>query len=135
MLPEARVTQPFTESEAARLAHEIFGLEASARSLPGEYDDNFHLTASDARAYVLKVMHAGRERSFVDMQCRALQHLARRAAHLGVPRVCPTRSGEAFQNVAVADGSERFVWLLTFLPGTGLAQVAPHEPGLLAGLC
>jgi 4-aminobutyrate aminotransferase-like enzyme/Ser/Thr protein kinase RdoA (MazF antagonist) len=134
MLPEARVTQPFTESEAARLAHEIFGLEASARSLPGEYDDNFHLTADDGRGYVLKVMHAGRERSFIDMQCRALQHLARRAPHLAVPRVCPTRSGEAFQNVAVADGSERFVWLLTFLPGTVLAAVRPHEPELLESL-
>jgi len=134
MLPEARVTQPFTESEAARLAHEIFGLEASARSLPGEYDDNFHLTATNARAYVLKVMHAGRERSFIDMQCRALQHLARRAPHLAVPRVCPTRSGKAFQNVAVADGSERFVWLLTFLPGTVLAEVRPHEPELLESL-
>jgi 4-aminobutyrate aminotransferase-like enzyme/Ser/Thr protein kinase RdoA (MazF antagonist) len=134
MLPEARVTQPFTESEAARLAHEIFGLEASARSLPGEYDDNFHLTASNARAYVLKVMHAGRERSFIDMQCRALQHLARRAPHLAVPRVCPMRSGEAFQNVAVADGSERLVWLLTFLPGTVLAEVRPHEPELLESL-
>jgi len=134
MLPEARVTQPFTESEAVRLAHEIFGLEASARSLPGEYDDNFHLTASNERAYVLKVMHSGRERPFIDMQCRALQHLARRAPHLAVPRVCPTRSGEAFQNVAVADGSERFVWLLTFLPGTVLAEVRPHEPELLEGL-
>jgi 4-aminobutyrate aminotransferase-like enzyme/Ser/Thr protein kinase RdoA (MazF antagonist) len=134
MLPEARVTQPFTETEAARLAHEIFGLEASARSLPGEYDDNFHLTAKDGHGYVLKVMHAGRERSFIDMQCRALQHLARRAPHLAVPRVCPTRSGEAFQNVAVADGSERLVWLLTFLPGTVLAEVRPHEPELLESL-
>ena len=134
MLPEARVTKPVTESEAARLARELFGLEGSARSLPGEYDDNFQLTASDGRAYVLKVMHVGRERPFVDMQCRALQHLARRAPHLAVPRVCPTRSGEAFKNVRVADGSERLVWLLTFLPGTVLAEVRPHEPDLLESL-
>jgi 4-aminobutyrate aminotransferase-like enzyme/Ser/Thr protein kinase RdoA (MazF antagonist) len=134
MLPEARVTQPFTETEAARLAHGLFGLEASARSLPGEYDDNFHLTAKDGHDYVIKVMHAGRERLFIDMQCRALQHLAHRVAHLAVPRVCPTRSGEAFQKVAVADGSERLVWLLTFLPGTVLAEVRPHEPEMLESL-
>jgi 4-aminobutyrate aminotransferase-like enzyme/Ser/Thr protein kinase RdoA (MazF antagonist) len=134
MLPEARVTQPVTEAEAARLAREIFGLEAGARALPGEYDDNFHLTANDGRGYVLKVMHAGRERSFVDMQCRALQHLARRAPQLVVPRVCPTPSGAAFQNVRVADGSERLVWLLTYLPGTVLADVTPHEPELLESL-
>jgi 4-aminobutyrate aminotransferase-like enzyme/Ser/Thr protein kinase RdoA (MazF antagonist) len=134
MLPEARVTQPVTEAEATQLTREIFAQEADARALPGEYDDNFHLTADDGRGYVLKVMHAGRERSFVDMQCRALQHLARRAPHLAVPRVCPTPSGAAFQNVRVADGSERLLWLLTFLPGTVLADVRPHEPELLESL-
>jgi 4-aminobutyrate aminotransferase-like enzyme/Ser/Thr protein kinase RdoA (MazF antagonist) len=134
MLPEARVTQPVTESEATQLAREIFALEADARALPGEYDDNFHLTANDGRGYVLKVMHAGRERSFVDMQCRALQHLARRVPHLAVPRVCPRPSGTAFENVRVADGSERLVWLLTFLPGTVLADVKPHDPELLESL-
>jgi 4-aminobutyrate aminotransferase-like enzyme/Ser/Thr protein kinase RdoA (MazF antagonist) len=134
MLPEARVTQPVTEAEATQLAREIFGLEADARALPGEYDDNFYLTANDGRGYVLKVMHAGRERSFVDMQCRALQHLARRAPHVAVPRVCPTPSGAVFQNVRAADGSERLVWLLTFLPGTVLADVKPHDPEVLESL-
>src|SRR5258708_20722992 len=79
-------------------------------------------------------MHAGREPSFVDMQCRGLQHLARRAPHLGVPRFCPRPSGAGFQNVRVGDGSERLVWLLTFLPGTVLADVKPHEPELLDSL-
>src|SRR5258708_8864612 len=90
MLPEARVTQPVTEAEAIQLAREIFGLEADARALPGEYADNFHLTANDGRGDVLKVMHARREPSLVDMQCPALHHLASRAPHLAVARVCPT---------------------------------------------
>jgi 4-aminobutyrate aminotransferase-like enzyme/Ser/Thr protein kinase RdoA (MazF antagonist) len=134
MLPEARVTLPVTRAEAIQLARDIFGLEAKARALPGEYDDNFHLTADDGRAFVLKIMHAGREASFVDMQCQALQHLARRAPHLAVPRVCPARNGEAFQNVQMADGSRRLVWLLTFLPGTLLADARPHDPELCEGL-
>src|SRR5260370_7961890 len=134
MLPEARVTQPVTEAEATQLAREIFALEADARALPGEYDDNFHLTAGDGRGYVLKVMHAGREPSFVDMQCRVLEHLARRAPYLAVPRVCPTSGGGAFQSVRLADGSEGLVWLLTFLPGTLLADVKPHEPEFLESL-
>jgi 4-aminobutyrate aminotransferase-like enzyme/Ser/Thr protein kinase RdoA (MazF antagonist) len=134
MLPEARVTLPVTRAEAIQLARDIFGLEAKARALPGEYDDNFHLTADDGRAFVLKIMHAGREASFVDMQCQALQHLARRAPRLAVPRVCPARNGEAFQNVQMADGSRRLVWLLTFLPGTLLADARPHDPELCEGL-
>src|SRR6266576_5918670 len=58
---EARVAHGLTESEAARLAREVYGLEASARALPGEYDENFHLIAAPGRAFVLKVMHPARE--------------------------------------------------------------------------
>jgi len=70
MLLEARVTQPVTEAEAVRLAREVYGLEATARALPGEYDDNFHLTRADGQAFVLKVMHPAREHAFIDLQCR-----------------------------------------------------------------
>src|SRR6266576_327330 len=134
MLLEARVTQPVTEAEAVRLARELYGLETSARALPGEYDDNFHLISADGRAFVLKVMHPAREHSFIDLQCRALTHLAQRAPQLPLPRVTPNRSGEQFTSIAAADGSTRLVWLLTFVNGTVLAEVRPHTPELLGDL-
>src|SRR5216117_4032164 len=83
----ARVAHGLTESEAARLAREVYGLEASARALPGEYDENFHLIAAPGRAFVLKVMHPAREPSFIDLQSKALVHLASRAPQLPLPRV------------------------------------------------
>src|ERR1700738_1331080 len=45
MLLEERVGQVTTEAEAVRFALELYGLEVTAKALPGEYDDNFHLTA------------------------------------------------------------------------------------------
>src|SRR6266436_8886000 len=134
MLLEARVAQPVTETEAVRLARELYGLEASARALPGEYDDNFHLTNADGHAFVLKVMHPARERSFIDLQCRALTHLAQRAPQMPMPRVTSNRSGEQFASIVAADGSTRLVWLLTFLDGTILAEVRPHSQELLGDL-
>jgi 4-aminobutyrate aminotransferase-like enzyme/Ser/Thr protein kinase RdoA (MazF antagonist) len=134
MLLEARVTQPVTEAEAVRLARELYGLETTARALPGEYDDNFHLTRADGQAFVLKVMHPAREHAFIDLQCRALTHLAQRAPQLRLPRVTPNRSGELFASIAAADGSTRLVWLLTFLSGTVLAEVRPHTTELLGDL-
>jgi 4-aminobutyrate aminotransferase-like enzyme/Ser/Thr protein kinase RdoA (MazF antagonist) len=131
MLLEARVAQPVTEAEAVRLAHELYGLDATARALPGEYDDNFHLTCADGRVFVLKVMHPARERSFIDLQCRALTHLAQRAPQLPLPRVTSNRQSELFDSTVVADGSTRLVWLLTFLRGKVLAEVRPHSPELL----
>src|SRR6266849_1353179 len=158
MLLEARVAQPTTEAEAVRLARELYGLAVAAKSLPGEYDDNFHLTVlhnvvgaqpemavprsnsfettneSAADGFVLKVMHPARERAFIDMQCRALQHLAQRASQLTLPRVRVNRTGEAFAAIAAPDGSQRLVWLLTYVPGTMLAKARPHSPELLQSL-
>jgi Ser/Thr protein kinase RdoA (MazF antagonist) len=134
MIPEARVAQPVTESEAARLAREIFSLDVSAKSLPGEYDDNFHLTSTRGREFVLKVMHPAREQSFVEMQCRALQHLAERAPNLSLPRVCAAPNGDAFTLATLSDGTKRILWLLTYVPGTVLAKVNPHSPELLCSL-
>src|SRR6516162_9676153 len=110
MLLEARVAHGVSEAEARRLAREGYGLEAEARTLPGEYDDNFQLTAADGRAFVLKVMHPAREPSFIDLQCKALKHLGESAPQLALPSVLPNRRGELFWEFAAADGSERLVW-------------------------
>jgi 4-aminobutyrate aminotransferase-like enzyme/Ser/Thr protein kinase RdoA (MazF antagonist) len=134
MLLEARVAQATTEAEAARLARELYGLEAAARALPGEYDENFKLTGTEGRAFVLKVMHPARERSFIDLQCQALTHLAQRAPQLSLPRVTPNRNGELLSSIVSMDGSTRLVWLLTFVNGTVLAEVRPHTPELLGDL-
>ena len=131
MMPEARVAPPVDSAEAARLANDLYALTATAHRLPGEYDDNFHLIATDGRAFVLKISHPAREESFVDMQCRALPHLAQRAPQLALPRVCPTSRGTLFTRRKIADGTSRLIWLLTFLPGETLVNVKPHSVELL----
>jgi 4-aminobutyrate aminotransferase-like enzyme/Ser/Thr protein kinase RdoA (MazF antagonist) len=134
LMPESRVAPPVSPLEATRLALALYGFEAVAHPLPGEYDDNFHIISSDSREFVLKIMHSARERAFVDMQCRAVSHLATHAPHLSLPRVCPTLGGDRFTQLQVADGTPRFVWLLTFLPGTVFAQVNPQCLELLESL-
>lgn len=133
-MPEARVTPPLTPADASLIVLNLYGLSAAARSLPGEYDDNFYLVTADSRAFVLKLMHPAREESFVDMQCRALTHLAERVPHLALPRVTPTTQGQLFSRITTEDGRSRLVWLLTFLPGMTFADTKPHTPDLLASL-
>src|SRR5260370_5895836 len=122
MLLEERVARATTEAEAVELARELYGLDVAAKALPGEYDDNFHLTTlhnliggrpemavplsnsvdtTDGRAagFVLKVMHPARERAFIDMQCRALHHLAQRAPHLTLPPVLLTPRDQPFPSI------------------------------------
>jgi len=134
MISEARSPLPVSPDEAVQLARSLYGLEMSARSLPGEYDSNFHLISADGRAFVLKVMHSSRDRAFIDMQCAALTHLAHRVPELALSQVQLTRLGETFAKACLRNGDERFVWLLSFLPGRVLAEVRPHTPELLRSL-
>jgi len=121
-------------ADAARIARDLYGLSTEARSLHGEYDDNFHLTADDGTEYVLKVMHPERERGFVDLQCQVLGHLAGRAPTLNLPRVVPGVSGEPVATTDRIGGGPRLVWMLTYLPGRTLAATKPHPPLLLEEL-
>ncbi len=134
MMPESRVAAPLSTELAAQIARDVFGVRATVRSLPGEYDDNFHLQATGSREFVLKLMHPARGDSFVDMQCRAFTHLAVRVPHLALPRVVPTTKGELFTRALLEDGASRLVWMLSFLPGTTLVETQPHTPELLGSL-
>jgi len=134
MMPEARVAAPLTTEVAARVAAEMYGVTFTIQSLPGEYDDNFHLQAADSRAFVLKMMHPAREDAFVDMQCCAFTHLATKAPHLALPRVIPTSQGELYARVTLEDESSRLVWMLSYLPGTTMAATKLHSPELLGSL-
>jgi 4-aminobutyrate aminotransferase-like enzyme/Ser/Thr protein kinase RdoA (MazF antagonist)/murein DD-endopeptidase MepM/ murein hydrolase activator NlpD len=131
MMPEARVAPPVSTAEAARIARDLYGLMSAAHPLPGEYDDNFLLQSADGRRFVLKVMHPAREEAFIDMQCRALAHIAERAPALALPRVKPSVSSDLFSRVQLDDGAARFVWLLSYLPGQTLASTKPHSAELL----
>jgi len=131
---EAPVAKPITEFEAAEIARQLFGIEAAAHALAGEYDDNFRLRAADGSEFVLKIMHPDRERRFVEMQRAVLQHLATTAGELPLPRVVPSLRGESCVQTKVGDGSGRIVWLLTYLRGKTLAEFQPHTLELLEEL-
>ena len=131
---EGRAASPFSAAEAVRLARELYGVEAEARPLPGEHDDNFHLATPEGPGFVLKVMHPARERDLLDLQCRMLRHLATRAPELALPRVVPTRAGEPIATTRDSGGASRLAWMLSYVPGTPLAGARPHSPALLASL-
>ena len=134
MTSRAQSPTQVSNHDAIRLSRDIYGLEVSAQPLPGEYDHNFQVTTADGRAFVLKIMHANRELALIDLQCQALEYLADHAPGIALPRVQLAQQGDRFTKVALMNGQEHFVWLLSFLPGTELAKVQPHTSELLQSL-
>jgi len=98
--------------DAAKIARELYGVEATATRLNGEFDDNFHLRGSSE--YILKVMREGCDRAFVEMQIAAMEHL-----------------GESRVAGGIRDYHGRIVWMLHWKPGKLLAETKYHSPQLL----
>jgi len=124
----------FTSEDAIRIAKEHFGVSASARSLPSERDQNFHLRSDDGKEYVLKIANNSEQEAILDLQNSAMDYLAKKLPFLTLSRVCRTTTG---LSTITATGPKRtihFVRLLTFVPGTTLARVRQHSPELLYSL-
>jgi Ser/Thr protein kinase RdoA (MazF antagonist) len=131
----------FALADAARLARDMYGLDAAASPLPSERDQNFLLTTARGDRYVLKVANAAEDRAMLEAQNAAMTHLAgpptrlRRFGGTGrmaiCPRVLPTVAGET---IGLAPGGAHFVRLVTYLTGVPFAEVRARTPALFESL-
>ena len=112
-----------------KVLKEIWDIDASLTQLDGEYDLNFLLSGESQG--VLKVMRADCDSSFIDMQCRAFQHLSDNAAAVPVPSVLATSAGELYTTVSGPEGEPRIVWLLEKMPGRTYGQFLPQSLDLI----
>ena len=120
-----------TPAEAERAAAQVYGLQAFAKTLPGELDANFRLEAPAGRRYVLKVFATARDALVLDFQAALLARLAA-ADGLGVatPEVCATPDGEAYGRVELG-GRTHWVQLLSWVAGAPLRAVRDRSARLL----
>ncbi|MGD2136538.1 MAG: aminotransferase class III-fold pyridoxal phosphate-dependent enzyme, partial [Gemmatimonadales bacterium] len=120
--------------EAARLLEARWGVMGTLAPLPSERDQNFRVDGDDGARFVLKIAGGTEPADHLALQNEALARLVERAPWVPVPRLRPTSTGEVMPRVVSADGVERPVRLLTYLPGGVLAEARPHTPELLYDL-
>ena len=124
----------FAPEEAAKLARSLYGVSGTLSPLPSERDQNFRLKAGSGEEFVLKISGAGEERSILELQHDALDHLAGRFDGTDWPRVCRTREDDAITRIKGRNGLHHLVRMLTYIEGRPLCDTRPHGPGLLRGL-
>ena len=88
------------------------------------------MTTDDGERFVLKVMHPSRERGLVDLQCRALDHVAARVPTLPLQRVKRSMHGEPISIVELEPGAHQAVWAVTFIVGKPFAEAQPQTASL-----
>jgi 4-aminobutyrate aminotransferase-like enzyme/Ser/Thr protein kinase RdoA (MazF antagonist) len=130
------MTDPWLDIAIAIMRND-FGVEATTSALPGEYDRNVRIDATDGRAFVLKIMRKGCDAAFVDMQIAAIGHLRARGLGDRVPEVLASTSGKTQIHVLDPDGEARIAWAISLLPGQLMADIDPmtvHDTTSLGAL-
>src|SRR5258707_12546561 len=115
----------FTIQDASHSAFELYGLRVEACTLPGERDYNFHLKTEAGQEFVLKVAPSGERKELLDLQNKALEHLAAHDPSLALPQVCITAAGEKITEITNADGTQHFSRMLTHAAGQLFAEIRP----------
>ena len=112
-----------TTEIAESLLHKHYGLLGALTPLDGDEDDNFLLQSNDGIKYTFKLMHIGCTAAAVALPCAVLQHLD--DLSINIPRVIPSLEKKPFESIYL-EGNQRYIWLLSWCPGTLLVKFSPH---------
>ena len=122
-LPDRLPGRPvLTPEEAAELAREQFGVQATAHPLPSDRDLNFRLDGTGGPVGVLKVSNSSEDAGFLQLQASVMQRLS--AAGLPVADVVGT-------STANLEGTRHAVRLVSWLEGTPLGNANPVSVSLM----
>lgn len=102
---------------AARIAEKSFGIRGRISDLGGERDQNLRIDTSEGRGYILKVSNPADGPEVLDLQAKALRHLAQHDPELPVMRVVPSLSGSDWVSTAAPGGADHLVRIFTRVPG------------------
>ena len=119
----------FSVQQAEAIARRIFDIEAVAKPLASERDQNFRLSTPEGDEWVLKIANPAEDRAILDLQTRALAHIAHADPELRVPWVRATADGVALHEIEDDRGRRFIARVLSFLPGRTLDQ-AVVDPAL-----
>ena len=114
--------------EVRALVGRLYGIDGSVKSLVGERDQNCCLETADGTRYVFKISNPSEPVAVVDFQIAALEHMARVSPDLPVPRVVRTLGGRTHDSVALGEGVETTVRMLTYLDGVQIKET-PRTAG------
>jgi Ser/Thr protein kinase RdoA (MazF antagonist) len=120
-------TPRFKNEAAVKIAAESFGIQATARPLSSERDQNFLLTNSADEKFVLKIANALESREFLEAQNAALNHVGKRVDF------CQSLvRGVAGDEIVTVE--DYFVRMVRYLPGVPLAEIHSQPSELLRDL-
>lgn len=115
-----------SEESVIRMLRREYGIDGRLERLPSERDQNFRVRVDGEPRYVAKISNTAERRDVVDLQHRAMEHLASRG--IGCPVAVPSGSGGT---IITHEG--HLACVITHVPGDLMATRTTRSPRLAHG--
>ena len=123
-----------TSEQAAEIAGERFGIQATARELPSERDQNFLLTRPSGQQEILKISNGADKLDCLELQTDLLDRLASSGSRFEFPTGVTALDGAVISTIETESGSLHYARVLSWVEGDPLASVRPQGLALLQEL-
>jgi 4-aminobutyrate aminotransferase-like enzyme/Ser/Thr protein kinase RdoA (MazF antagonist) len=107
----------FTVDQVLSFADQRYGLTGKLSPMDSERDQNFHIRTETGEQYVIKIANSAENPAVIDMQLKALEHIALVDSALPVPEVLLSRKGRTIEQIRAENGRYHDARILTYLPG------------------
>ena len=107
----------FSIKQVKDTAGNLYGLAGNLLPLASERDQNFLITTDAGEQFVIKIANRAEDPAIIDLQLRALAHIALVDPQLPVPKVLLSRNGLAIEQIQAENGTNHSLRILTYLPG------------------
>ncbi len=126
----------FTIEQVKDTVFKLYGLTGTLSPLDSERDQNFCISTENGKQLVIKIANSAENPAVIDMQIKALEHIAKADPELPVPEVLLSHSGLAIEQILASNGTKHYIRILTYLPGA-LPKGNPTEQALFhpIGVC
>lgn len=118
----------FDTAAASEIVRSHYGIEASAKMLVSERDQNFRIDSTSGVAYVLKIANAAEAAEVIDYENAIVRHIDSVSPELPVPRLLNASDGSSAVTIPGENGTSHFVRVLSWLDGTLLRNVEVGPP-------
>lgn len=122
-----------TQSSAARLLRDHYGIEGTLTLQDSERDQNFLVKPAAGESYVLKIANSAEAADVTEFQTAALLHLEAVDPGVPVPRVIRTLAGDRHTTILDDEGRVHIARVLSWLDGVPVRH-APGRPDVAAQL-
>jgi 4-aminobutyrate aminotransferase-like enzyme/Ser/Thr protein kinase RdoA (MazF antagonist) len=107
----------FTIEQVKDIANKLYGLTGNLFPLASERDQNFRISTEAGDQFVIKIANSAEDPAIIDMQLKALEHIALVDPKLPVPKVLSSRNGSAIEQIQAESGTNHSMRILTYLSG------------------